>query len=315
MNITNKELKNRLRPFLKLQTFENTLSMKSIYIKAGKTEDVFNDLKDSFDGILMRNDDEYYLGVQNGFAKGNIRGTTFSNHMTYIEFDMFFHQNTRLSMELSPASLIFFFYCSQGVFQHSFGEQGERKSLTRQHSGILKTTPGINSILYFQKWISVKFSIIGIAANTTADASNNQLLQRLRATFLNTKEVYLMIGFQNAKITEKIKELHTITQKEAARNVLKKDILEDILKLETEQHTDKIEALILLGNSFINDRVHKIKKVSNFFVNIYAEMFTADFLMRKTEALMHAIQEGFKLISNRIAHDFLVFIKSERQKI
>ena len=41
--------------------------MKSIYLKAGKTQDVFNDLKDSFNGTLMVNGDEYNLA----FAGGN----------------------------------------------------------------------------------------------------------------------------------------------------------------------------------------------------------------------------------------------------
>lgn len=288
--------------------------MKSIYLKAGKAQDVFNDLKDNFKGTLQSNDDEFNLTLSSGFAKGNIQGVTFPDGMTYMQFDMVFNDDVRLSMESLKTSPIFFAYCSQGTIQHSFGEQGERKIIKKQHSGILKSASSVNSILYFEKHIPIKFYVIEI--NTAlANEHNDELVRKLKNTFFHIKEDYLEISSQNSKIAQKIEELSTITHKGIVRNLLINRILENILELEIEQHTDGFSAIAEAVSSFTLKQINEIKAMSNYVTDFSLELFTTDFIAQKIGLLTNRLQKEFKLTYSRSVQDLLVFMRIERGRI
>lgn len=288
--------------------------MKSIYLKAGKAQDVFNDLKDNFNGTLQSNDDEFNLTLSSGFAKGNIQGVTFPDGMTYIQFDMVFHDDVRLSMESLNTSPIFFAYCSQGTIQHSFGEQGERKVIKKQHSGILKSTSSVNSILHFEKHVPIKFYVIEI--NTAvANEHNDELVRKLKNTFFHIKEDYLQINAQNSKIAQKIEELNTITHKGIVRNLLINRILENILELEIEQHTDGFAAIAESVNSFTVKQINEIKIMSNYVADFSLELFTTDFIAQKIGLVTNRLQKEFKLTYSRSVQDLLIFMRIERSRI
>ena len=264
--------------------------MKRIYLKAGKAQDVFNDLKDNFKGALESKDDEFNLTLSSGFAKGNIQGITFLDGITYIQFDIVFNDDVRLSMESLKTSPIFFAYCSQGTIQHSFGEQGERKIIKKQHSGILKSASSVNSIMYFEKYVPIKFYVIEI--NTAiANQHNDELIRKLKNTFFNIKEDYLHINLQNSKIVQEIEELKTITHKGIVRHLLINRILENILELEIEQHTDGFSVIADTVSSFTLKRINEIKAMSNFVTDFSLELFTTDFIGQKTGLLTNRLQK------------------------
>lgn len=288
--------------------------MKSVYLKAGRMQDVFSNMKDSFNGTLLVNNDEYNLALQSSFAKGNIKGITFPDGITYMEFDMFFQEDVRLSMETYSTSPIFFAYCSQGSFQHSFGEQGIKKRIQKQYSGILKSAARVNSILYFEKYKPIQFSVLGIGTNATAFEKKSELIQSLKDTFFNTKKDYLSVRLQNYKIAEKIQELHTLTQKGIVRNLSKNRILESILKMEIEQNTDGFTEMGKSISSFVIKKIEEINTISDWIMNLPAEV-AAKFTTLKAGLLASKLQEGFKFLSIRKIHDFLVFIRIERQRI
>lgn len=279
--------------------------MKSIYLKAGKTQDVFNDLKDNFNGTLTVDNDEYNLA----FAEGNIKGTTFTDGMTFMEFNVIFHEDVRVSIESFTTSPIFFAYCSQGSLQHSFGELGEKKRIKKQQSGILKSAARVNSILHFEKQIPTEFSVIGMGTNSNANNKNAELVNKLKNTFFNTKKDYLNVRVLNSKIADKIKKLDTLTQKGAVGNVLKNRILENILEMEIEQNTDGFTEMAVEIYSFAIKRIDEIKGAARFVVNLPGE-FATKLSALKTGFFTNRLQEGFRLISSRTIHNFLVFIKN-----
>lgn len=283
--------------------------MKSIYLKAGKTQDVFNDLKDGFNGTLIVNGNEHHLALSTHFAKGNIKGTTFPDGMIYMEFELVFFDDVRLSLEPLTNSPIFFSYCSLGSLQHSFGEQGKKKRINKQYSGILKSAAKVNSILHFEKDIPLRFSVIGIGTNTSTSDKNAELTKKLKNTFFNTKEDYLKIRVQNSKIADKIKELNTLPM-----GIVGNEIMNHILEMEIEQNTEGFSEIVETIHSFTMERINEIKKVSDFIMNFPA-VFVTNFLALKTEFFTNKFQEGFKLISSRTIHNFLIFIKIERQRI
>ncbi|PKB18258.1 hypothetical protein [Flavobacterium sp. 5] len=288
--------------------------MKSIYLKAGKTQDVFNDLKDNFNGILTLCNDEFNLVVESYFARGNIKGITFPDGMTFLEFDMIFHDDVRLSMELLKTSPIFFAYCSQGTIQHSFGEQGERKSIKKQHTGILKSASSVNSILHFAKHTPTKFYVIEIGIDVV-NSQNAELIKKLKNTFFQTKENYLDISYQSLKITQKIEELNMLIQKGNVGKLLKNQILEDIIELEIGKNTDVFTEVAQRINSFRLKQIDEIERVLNFVIDVTFELFTSDFIIQKARLFVNNMQKEFKLIFNRTVHHFLIYFRIERGRI
>ena len=290
--------------------------MKSIYMKAGKTQDVFNDLKDNFNGTLVSNNDEFNLTILSSIAKGNIKGIAYPDGMTYLQFDIIFHEDVRLSMESLNCSPIFFTYCVAGSIQHSFGEQGERKIIKKQQQGILKSTCSVNSILYFEKHVPTKFHVIQIGTNSNdANEQNRELIKKLKNTFFKTKEDYLDISSQNFKIAEKIEALDTMNHKGLIRSLIINRILDNILELEIDLHTDVFSQLAEKISSFTFDKINEIKRVSNLIKNLSLQLFTTDYIIQKALLFSSNLQKEIKMQFNRSIQNFLIYIRIERERI
>lgn len=284
--------------------------MKSIYLKAGKTQDVFNDLKDNFNAVLVSDNDEFNLSVSSSLAKGNIKGIEYPDGMTFMQFEMVFHDDVRLSMELLNCSPIFFAYCVEGTIQHSFGEQGQRKIIKKQQQGILKSNCSVNSILYFEKNVPTKFYVIQIGTNSNAgNEQSNELIKKLKNTFFKTKEDYLEISSQNSKIAEKIEVLDTMNHKGLIRSLIISRILENILELEIDLHTDVFTQMAQTVSSFTLNKIDEIKRVSNLAKNLSLELFTTDFIFQKAVLFSSTLQKEFKILFSRSVQNFLIYIR------
>lgn len=274
--------------------------MKSIYIKTGKLQDVFNELEDNFKGTLTSNDNGYSIALKTKIAKGSIDGKIVDEEMTYFEFDAIFHDDIRLSMEIANDSPVFFTYCLDGSIQHSFGAQGLRKTIKKQQMGILTSKSSINSILYFPKNTPIKLSIIRLSLKNVATTNNNELIKKVKNIFFKTKEDYLDIKPQSFKIMKKIKELHTVKKTGLSQKLLEKIILKNILEIEISQHTDSLLKIVQEINSLSLKSINQIKKVSNRFINYsIEELFAIKDLMTKSDMFINKLNGGFKTINER----------------
>lgn len=271
--------------------------MNTIYLKAGKMQAIFNDLKEDLNGILMCNNQHYNLDLKSNFVKGNIKGTTFSDGKTYMNFDIIFSENTRLSIESFSAKPLFFAYCTAGKLQQSFGEFGKKKTLKKNHSGVLRSTASVNNILYFEKNISIRFSVISVA--TTANFQNNGLLSKLKSTFVDAQEDYFDIQIQDFKIAQKIKEVNSISET-ANVNELQSKILDNILNMEIDQNTDGFSKIAQSIYNFTLRRWDEIKSASNFIIHLPEEIY----------ARFSTLKTGW--FTNRILHHFMIFVKTDR---
>jgi AraC family transcriptional regulator, transcriptional activator for feuABC-ybbA operon len=284
--------------------------MRNLYLNTGKLQDVFNDLKDSFNGTLTAKNEEYNLSFASDLAKGSIKGITFQDQITYIQFDLCFHDDVRLSMDSFMALHILFIHCTQGNLKHSFGVQGAKKNIQQQNTGILKNTSSINNILYFERNTPIAFYIIGTETHSLHNRQNSELIKKIKIVFFDEKADYLDVKLQNLKIAEKIEELNTIPQKGIFQNFIKNKILKNIIELETEHYMDGYDRIVEAKDYFMVKSKFEIEKATHFFRNSVPE-FDNRFITQTTKKL----QEGFKSISGRMVQDFLISMKIERQRI
>jgi hypothetical protein len=241
--------------------------MKKLYLNTGGLETIFENLQDSLQGTLKLDNDQYNLLVKSKTAKGTISGISFTKQLTYLDFDMEFNDDVVLSMESSDASPIVFAYCTEGNVAHSFGINGEKKNLKENHSGILRNTSNINSVLFFKAFQRVKFSIISSNVASLQTNEESSLFSDLKEMFAKSSDNYRYVGPLNVKIAEKFEEFRNVPQKGLVGNLLKKRILENILETEIMLHSygyiRAIQPIIALANKQIDD----LKRISNLNIS------------------------------------------------
>lgn len=237
--------------------------MKKLYLNTGEFNTIFNDLKDSFSGDLTTDNKDYNLTIKSKWAKGKITGTHFEKEVSYMHFDLTFYNDVNLSIESFQGAPLFFAYCEEGSLTHSFGAYGERKSLKKQQTGILSNTSAINTVLYFESFKRIQFSLIVMPITVSSKDESFELISQLRRIFTNESGNYIYIGHQNPKITQKLKELKSIPQKGAVRSLLQKSIMSTILELEVAQHSYNYTTMIAPFMHLATKQIDELKRISH----------------------------------------------------
>ncbi|KUJ60982.1 hypothetical protein AR687_15725 [Flavobacteriaceae bacterium CRH] len=237
--------------------------MKKLYLNTGGFNTIFNDLKDSFNGELTVNDNEYNLTIKSKWAKGTITGKRFEREMSYMHFDIVFYNDASLSIESFLTSPVFFAYCEDGMLTHSFGENGNRKNLKKQQSGILSNNSAINSVLHFEGFKHTEFSLISIPTAVAAEDENYELASQLKEMFTDESGNYIYVGSGNMKIFEKLKEFRTTSQIGVVKNLLQKSILNTIVAIEVAQHSYNYITMITPILDLANKQIEELKRISS----------------------------------------------------
>jgi hypothetical protein len=237
--------------------------MKKLYLNTGGFNAIFNDLKDSFDGELVVNNNEYTLNIKSKWARGTIKAVRFEKEMSYVNFDLIFNHDVSLSIESLQTAPVFFAYCEKGTVTHRFGANGVQRKIKSNQTAILNNTSVINSVLLFESHKPIQFSLVGMPTVASATEESIEMVSKLKKRFTTAAGQYLYIGAKNHRISEKLQELNKIPQKGIVRSLLQKSILNSILELEIAQHSynymNTIEPLLQLATRQINE----IRRISN----------------------------------------------------
>ncbi|WP_456312559.1 hypothetical protein [Pseudomonas shirazensis] len=237
--------------------------MKKLYLNTGGFNTIFNDLKERFDGELTVNDNEYNLAIKTKWAKGTISGKRFEKEMSYMHFDLVFYNDVSLSIESFLTSPIFFTYCEDGTFAHSFGQNGKRKNIKKQQSGILSNNSAINSVLHFEGFKHTEFSLVSMPTTVSEEDDNYDLAAQLKEMFTDESGHFIYVGNGNMKIFEKLKEFRTTSQIGLVKNLLQKSILDTIVAIEVAQHSYNYITMITPILDLANRQFDEFKRISN----------------------------------------------------
>jgi len=246
--------------------------MKKLYLNTGGFNSIFNDLKDSFDGELVVNNNEYTLNIKSKWARGTITAVRFEKEMSYVNFDLVFNNDVTLSIESLQSAPVFFAYCEKGTLTHSFGANGIKKYVKQNQTAVLNNTSVINSVLFFESHKPIQFTLIGMPTAVGATEDNAQIVYQLKKRFTQDSGQYLYIGSKNLKIAEKLQELQRIPQKGIVRSLLQKSILSSIIEMEIAQHSYNYMTTFEPIMNLATRQINEIKRISN--INI-AEVINA----------------------------------------
>lgn len=211
--------------------------MNTVYINRGKINSIFNDLQEHFNGDLRVENNSLDLQFNSKIASGSINGTSFNKGISYLEFDMFFNDDTILSMETSVNFPILFAYCNEGSFQHSFGFNSNKETIQAEQSGILSNTSNLNSVLHFKGCKRVQFVVITSSITKIEDLDEYTLINNLKNKFFADKNTYSYVGEQSMLVQNKFQDYYKVPRKGVIGNLVKKKILLSILEIELNQHS------------------------------------------------------------------------------
>jgi AraC-like DNA-binding protein len=282
--------------------------MKSITIKSSAIKRTFQQLHQNIGGTLKVISNEHILEVDNDFGKGRIQGITFKGGISYLEFDMVFHDDFWLSINTTKSAPICFAYCSRGKITHNFSSEKEMHILENFQTCILTNAPEESNILYFTKDVQIKTSLIVVRTNTNTNLlKEDSLNHRLQELFLSgeTAENSIYVGSYNLKIADTIQQLDAIKQQGLVRSLLIEGLVHMILAFEIQQHSDDINKAESETGTLSNSEMDLICEVSKF-INNYPELsLSITELTRKTGLSPSKLQEGFKLMHGTTVSDYI----------
>lgn len=288
--------------------------MKTLLLRTSNISSMFQQLSQNLGGQVNIDYKEHQLKIDNDFGNGFITGLSFDTGISYIEFDMLFSEDCQLVVENSQLWPVCFAYCSDGSLMHSFGSDGEKRKLDYFQTGILATKAQKEQIFWFKKDINLKFSLISVDMVGSMPSFKTELHMELWSTFFGKKETetFIYIGSQNLKISEKIRQLDAITQKGIVRSLLIEGLVNMILALEIQQHTDDMEYQENCSGSLTRKEMDRVKDLSAFIGNYPEKELSIKYLSDKSALSPCKLQEGFKLMHNRTVADYIRDIRVQK---
>lgn len=291
--------------------------MKTVTINTEKIQNIFEELRQNFEGKVSFDLEEYKLEVNNRFAKGSILGASFNDDISYVQFDMTFSTAVRMNVVSDLSSPLYFGYCSKGNLSHSFGLSGEERKLKTFQTAILTSKDSHENILFFEGDKRTKFTLIIVGTQTADENQMHSLNQQVKETFFEnntTTKDFFYTGSYNLKIAEKIDQLNAISQTGVVRNLLKEGILRIILAMEIQQHTDDLN-FSKDANCLTLKEMEEIKELSESIKANPEETFTIKSLSKRSGLSPNKLQEGFKMIHNRTVNDYITHMRVLKAEI
>ncbi|WP_431242132.1 hypothetical protein ACQ9BO_19690 [Flavobacterium sp. P21] len=158
--------------------------MKIVTIHTEQIQTVFEELNANFDGKIAFDFDEYKLEINNSFARGTITGASFNDNISYVQFDMTFSTPVRIDFLNVISTPVYFAYCSKGSLKHSFGIDGEERKFKTFQTAILASNQNQDNILFFEKDINTKLTLIIVGTQAEKSYLMPSLNQKVKETFL-----------------------------------------------------------------------------------------------------------------------------------
>lgn len=289
--------------------------MRHIHISATDFDSVLTQLQTALKGGIEHKLKESILTIDSDLGHGIIRGTKSKGGISYLEFDVSFKEDIKLTITSPVKTAINFAYCAEGKMAHTFDNATNRLELETFQTGILANINQENNTLYFYRDVQVVMSLISV--NTRFGTSNEfSINKELRERYIeNRTEDVAIVGSYNLQIAERIKQLQAIKQKGVVRALLIEGLVHVILALEIEQHKKDTLKQENSTGSLTCKEMTKVKDLSEFIQNFPETSLTVTGLSHKIGLTPSKLQEGFKLMHHRTVNDFIRDVRVTKSEV
>jgi len=278
--------------------------MKTLYLKTASPLTIIEQISTLVDGELNTTEGESTFHLDNELAIGNISCMNLKNGVSYLGYDVLFHEDVRMVYESVESCPIYFTYASENGLRHSFDTDGLTRHIEKFRTSILRGAKETDDVFYFSRGKSYKITMIIVA--TTCDkisrkrnfGSDNGLSHKIEGILRSERKErhFEYLGSYNLKIAEKIEQLLAVCFDGVVRNLIKEAIINMILALEIQQHAEDLKKIEFNSGSLNLREIEMIKDLSEFIQNYPEREYTIKSLCLRSGLSSAKLQEGFKVM-------------------
>ncbi|HZJ18784.1 MAG TPA: AraC family transcriptional regulator [Pricia sp.] len=278
--------------------------MKTLHLKTASPLTIIEQIGTLLDGELTTIEGETTLHLDNDLAIGSISCMNLKNGISYLGYDVRFHQDIQMVHESVEGCPIYFTYASEDGLQHSFDTDGLTRHIEKFQTSIVRSVKETDDVFHFSEGKSYKITMI-IVATTCGKISRNEdidsdtgLFRKIEGIFRSRQKEkdFAYLGSYNLMIAEKIKQLHAVSFNGVVRSLVKEAIVIMILALEIQQHSDDLNKVEFNIGSLNHREMEMVKDLSEFIQNYPEREYTIKSLSLRSGLSSAKLQEGFKVM-------------------
>lgn len=288
--------------------------MRTLSLNSLSLEKSLNAINLILGGSVTDSGSERILEFDNDYGKGTIKGISLEGGLSYLQYDVCFKEDFKITTDPTPANPLYFMYCLKGHLYQRFEDFREKLLLDEFQTAIMGGTSHVNELL-FPSNQKVKLCIIR-AVDKSSEEDVNELPSSLKKTmvqlFSHGKEQDKPIryfGTYNLRIGEQLAQLEKIRQEGLVKKLLIEGILNLTLAMEIEHLRSDLENEQNPTGTLTQYELKCIKEVSRKIEEHPEIQYSIKSLCLDCGLSASKLQEGFKLLHGKTVSDF---IRNER---
>jgi len=285
--------------------------MKTLALESISLEKSINATNLFLGGSVTHDGEERILEFDNDFGKGTIKGIVLEGGLSYLQYDVSFSEEFKITMNPTPLHPLYFMYCLKGNVHQRFENSTDKTLIDEFQTAILGGTNDVNELI-FPSNKKVKLSIIKVV---NADGTNTNLPTTIKGNMLelfskDKKELPIRyFGTYNLRIGEQLDQIEKISQKGVVKKLLIEGILNLTLAMEIQHLKSDLENEQNPTGSLTQYELNSIKSVSRKIEKHPEIQYSIKSICLECGLSASKLQEGFKLLHSKTVSDF---IRNER---
>ncbi|WP_027136670.1 helix-turn-helix domain-containing protein [Gaetbulibacter saemankumensis] len=292
--------------------------MKEINLTVSNILESAKQMQRHIGGKISQSWNEYILEVDNGLARGCIKYIVFDWGVSLIDFNIVFFEDIIITSGTSEFNPIYFFYCTNGYFEHKFTNQENYKKVEQFHSAITVGSSKSNHRSYFKKDINIQLNTISIVRKRFLKKRLNishMLNNKLYNVFVDTQHEnqFAYYGPMSLKMADHVKALQNVETRGISRILQIEGEVYQLLSMHITMH-NTYENSKPLKVSLLKSELKKIRLLAKKIAKNSSKNYSLDEISLNSGLSQAKLQEGFKFLYGRTVSEYIRHARLEEAR-
>lgn len=236
----------------------------------------------------------------------------FTNEFNYREYAIITKTEEQGTFTLTDKKGFILVYCWSGDL--SIAYSNTVKSIAPYQSAILFNKYAEEIVLKLDNLTNNRFCVIRFEKGAFDELATKDLFYGKLERFLERLSTYnyIYVGEPNLRLLEKINDLSYMSKDSLASEFIIQGLLLQVWGLKLTQILESFSAEPKQPCALNKKEIERLRKLSEFIKENPGLDYSVDFLCEKTGLSPCKLQEGFKLIHDRTAIDFIRNVRLEK---
>ncbi|MGV8814271.1 MAG: helix-turn-helix transcriptional regulator [Gelidibacter sp.] len=289
--------------------------MIEVIVNATTTEGGLAQMQNYFGGNITERWGEFTLTFDNDLVKGSIKCISFDWGVSLMEFDAIFFEDILFVYGNENTNPLHFSYCSQGSYQHRFGNESAFHTTEQYHSSIIVSKKNLELHALFTKGIHVIINDIRIIRTEFIKRRNNQLSElneNLYRVFMDDKDHSEFAYYSpiHLRMEDYVKTLRDLKTEGMTRVLQIEGEVYHLLAMHIARH-DRYQNNDTVPSSLLKEELKIIRNQANKILEDPSLNYNLDQISKEAALSQAKLQEGFKFLYARTVTEYIRHIRLE----